>query len=82
MLPAERKVGLDLFGTPPLHQAWALKATWGDKREVFHRTLQQEGWRSPSFTSNSDSVPLLVCKSANARPGAPAQCCVLCPSSR
>ena len=55
VLPAERKVGLDLFGTPPLHQAWALKATWGDKREVFYRTLQQEGWGSPSFTSNSYS---------------------------
>ena len=55
VLPAERKVGLDLFEAPPLHQAWALKATWGDKREVLYRTLKQEGWGSPSFTSNSYS---------------------------
>ena len=34
VLPVERKVGLDLFSTPPLDQAWALKATWGETRKV------------------------------------------------
>ena len=55
VLPVERKVGLDLFGTPPLDQAWALKATWGETREVLYRTLRTEGWESPSYTSNSYS---------------------------
>ena len=35
VLPTDRRVGLDLFGTPPLDQAWALKATWGEEHFFF-----------------------------------------------
>ena len=54
MLLVKRKVGLDLFGTPPLDQAWALKATWGETREVLYRTLRTEAGIS-LYTSNSYS---------------------------
>ena len=53
VLPTDCRVELDLFGTPPLAQAWALKATWGEKHEVLYRVLKSEGWeRSPYYTSN------------------------------
>ena len=56
VLPTDRRVGLDLFGTPPLDQAWALKATWGEEHEVLYRALKSEGWgRPPFYTSNSYS---------------------------
>ena len=50
VLPVERKVGLELFGTPPLDQAWALKAAWGETRKVLYRTLRTEGWEPPSWS--------------------------------
>ena len=62
VLPTDRRVGLDLFGTPPLDQAWALKATWGEEHEVLYRALKSEGWgRPPFYTSNSYSGTWLAC---------------------
>ena len=59
VLPTDRRVGLDLFGTPPLAQAWALKATWGEEHVVLYRVLSlKAGAVPPSYTSNSYSGTL------------------------